>query len=189
MACSTSTFSIGGSQPLGAMSARKLDFRNHRRSVNFDVDREGKHSAAGMRWCRMTQPFVVHRSPFRRRLARAATAVAVVCWLASIGLLIWAMRLDHAHFDDFSRFWEHVIRRNRFPTVPQVAAIDIGFTIFWLFAMAGLSFEKQRIQKEAMMGFCPQCGYDLFGNSSGICPECGRPIETYPQKTWGQPRW
>ena len=115
MACSTSTFSIGGSQPLGAMSARKLDFRNHRRSVNFDVDREGKHSAAGMRWCRMTQPFVVYRSPFRRRLARAATAVAVVCWLASIGLLIWAMRLDHAHFDDFSRFWEHVIRRNRFP--------------------------------------------------------------------------
>ena len=22
--------------------------------------------------------------------------------------------------------------------------------------------------------FCPECGYDLTGNESGVCPECGR---------------
>jgi hypothetical protein len=25
-------------------------------------------------------------------------------------------------------------------------------------------------------GHCPDCGYDLTGNASGICPECGRPV-------------
>jgi len=25
-------------------------------------------------------------------------------------------------------------------------------------------------------GHCHQCGYDLFGNTSGVCPECGTPI-------------
>ena len=26
-------------------------------------------------------------------------------------------------------------------------------------------------------GRCPDCGYDLTANTSGICPECGTPIE------------
>lgn len=27
--------------------------------------------------------------------------------------------------------------------------------------------------KPAKPGVCPQCGYNLTGNTSGICPECG----------------
>ena len=27
-------------------------------------------------------------------------------------------------------------------------------------------------------GACPQCGYNLFGNTSGKCPECGTALNT-----------
>lgn len=32
---------------------------------------------------------------------------------------------------------------------------------------------------KAEMGcpICPQCGYSLRGNVSGVCPECGTPVE------------
>lgn len=26
-------------------------------------------------------------------------------------------------------------------------------------------------------GHCPNCGYDLTGNVSGVCPECGTPVK------------
>lgn len=29
-------------------------------------------------------------------------------------------------------------------------------------------------------GHCPDCGYNLTGNKSGICPECGREIKRKP---------
>jgi hypothetical protein len=27
--------------------------------------------------------------------------------------------------------------------------------------------------RRQLHGQCPQCGYDLTGNVSGVCPECG----------------
>jgi hypothetical protein len=30
-------------------------------------------------------------------------------------------------------------------------------------------------------GHCPECGYSLTGNTSGICPECGMAIDTVPE--------
>jgi hypothetical protein len=38
------------------------------------------------------------------------------------------------------------------------------------------SFKKMAHERRlARPGRCHACGYDLFGNVSGICPECGRP--------------
>src|ERR1044071_4354945 len=35
---------------------------------------------------------------------------------------------------------------------------------------------------------CPNCGYDLTGNISGICPECGTEIHARPQDLIVRPR-
>ena len=58
-----------------------------------------------------------------------------------------------------------------------------GFTIFHLFAYAycaivtlvGLMIACQARVRRPMA--CHRCGYDLFGNESGICPECGRLLD------------
>jgi hypothetical protein len=56
---------------------------------------------------------------------------------------------------------------------------------YWLAAVACLMLpfcvqplrhgllERVRIQR----GQCPECGYDLTGNTSGVCPECGEPVD------------
>lgn len=31
-----------------------------------------------------------------------------------------------------------------------------------------------------LRGHCPECGYDLTGNVSGVCPECGEPAASAP---------
>src|SRR5262245_42885157 len=33
------------------------------------------------------------------------------------------------------------------------------------------------MQRQRMTGRCQKCGYDLYGNVSGICPECGTPTK------------
>jgi hypothetical protein len=35
---------------------------------------------------------------------------------------------------------------------------------------------RARKHRRKPLGRCGHCGYNLFGNSSGICPECGAPI-------------
>ena len=34
-------------------------------------------------------------------------------------------------------------------------------------------------QSRAHTTACPECGYSLRGNLSGICPECGKPVPPY----------
>jgi ribosomal protein L37E len=31
---------------------------------------------------------------------------------------------------------------------------------------------------------CARCGYDLFGNTSGVCPECGTPTKREIREDW-----
>lgn len=58
-----------------------------------------------------------------------------------------------------------------------------GLSIFHIFAYAycavvtlvGVMIACQTRRPRPMA--CHRCGYDLFGNESGICPECGRLIE------------
>ena len=48
-------------------------------------------------------------------------------------------------------------------------------------AIAGVSrwigdYPRRKRNKLIMCGLCPHCGYDLYGNVSGVCPECGTPV-------------
>ncbi len=69
-------------------------------------------------------------------------------------------------------------------TWPQILPADADLPPCHMMLLIGLSggwtvleFVKARWAKErqkALAGRCPQCGYDLTGNVSGICPECRR---------------
>jgi hypothetical protein len=42
------------------------------------------------------------------------------------------------------------------------------------FAFLGLLWARRlRQTRPARWAFCPNCGYNLFGNVSGVCSECG----------------
>ena len=85
-------------------------------------------------------------------------------------------------------FWNLV--RLEAPTAAQFdPLVDVGrqkaiiFRIkLWvptLICMLTLSTQVAFIMKSRhrkRTGLCPQCSYDLRGNTSGICPECGLPI-------------
>jgi len=45
-----------------------------------------------------------------------------------------------------------------------------GYTYWWNVVRPG----KLRTRR-LMAGCCPDCGYNLKGNTSGTCPECGKP--------------
>jgi hypothetical protein len=60
------------------------------------------------------------------------------------------------------------------PAMLGAAAVAAGITTvrFVRFARAKLPAELRR------RGLCAACGYDLYGNASGVCPECGRRTAT-----------
>ncbi len=53
---------------------------------------------------------------------------------------------------------------------------------WWLLCLLFLVFPliwvvTLRVSRRRMAGLpCPQCSYDLTGNTSGVCPECGTPV-------------
>jgi len=40
-------------------------------------------------------------------------------------------------------------------------------------ALLGLAHYRRKRRSRFPSGHCANCGYNLFGNTSGICPECG----------------
>ncbi|MCP4594421.1 MAG: hypothetical protein GY842_27130 [bacterium] len=44
----------------------------------------------------------------------------------------------------------------------------------WFMWFIGRSVRRHRRRRRDL---CPNCGYNLTGNTSGVCPECGEPIE------------
>jgi len=36
---------------------------------------------------------------------------------------------------------------------------------------------RREAKAEREKGLCPNCKYDIRGNTSGICPECGNPVD------------
>jgi len=40
-----------------------------------------------------------------------------------------------------------------------------------------------RVRRFAAEGECTGCGYNLFGNTSGICPECGSPVPLHMRRS------
>lgn len=67
---------------------------------------------------------------------------------------------------------------------PQSARVEISYVRFpaWLPPIVLLIYPAavalQRIgeRRRPRLGACPNCGYDLTGNVSGLCSECGEPI-------------
>jgi hypothetical protein len=66
-----------------------------------------------------------------------------------------------------------------------LAAVLVGQT--WgligagILLIAAFGYEEWyfgRAPRRQRRGLCPNCGYDLTGNVSGVCPECGTPVKT-----------
>lgn len=56
--------------------------------------------------------------------------------------------------------------------VLMLAAIGAGI---YLLSALFLRGPARREELKKAMGYCQSCGYNLYGNVSGICPECGTP--------------
>ena len=54
----------------------------------------------------------------------------------------------------------------------------VGAGILLLAAFALEEWYFGRAPRRRRLGLCPNCGYNLTGNVSGICPECGTPTKT-----------
>jgi hypothetical protein len=50
-----------------------------------------------------------------------------------------------------------------------LAAVTAVLPATWL-------YRRRRRQRRRRRGRCPNCGYDLRANVSGVCPECGRGV-------------
>jgi hypothetical protein len=55
-----------------------------------------------------------------------------------------------------------------------IAFVVAGFLAFGIALVVGVPFLYRR--RKCPPGHCPECRYDLTGNTSGICPECGKLI-------------
>lgn len=86
-----------------------------------------------------------------------------------------------------------------------VADLSIWIVVFAGFACIVLSicgvlallllFLRRGARREDLkraLGYCQSCGYNLYGNVSGICPECGTPTllasESLDKAVEGDPR-
>ena len=69
---------------------------------------------------------------------------------------------------------EGTIAHEVLPYLPLIPAFLVSnFT-------ANLFFEKNRVAAWSAHDVCPECGYNLTGNTSGVCPECGMPVLKKP---------
>jgi hypothetical protein len=49
-----------------------------------------------------------------------------------------------------------------------------GTVLLWAFGPGIiLLYMRERCRRARLFPLCPQCGYNLTGNTSGVCPECG----------------
>lgn len=55
----------------------------------------------------------------------------------------------------------------------EVRILTVG-TVFFLAAVCWLFVNARAVLRRLPKGLCPNCGYDLTGNTSGRCPECRR---------------
>jgi hypothetical protein len=66
----------------------------------------------------------------------------------------------------------YAARQRSFPLWPIVCLL--------LYPAAALTLRIRRRRAAVRSGRCRACGYNLFGNVSGICPECGTPVRKEP---------
>jgi len=67
------------------------------------------------------------------------------------------------------------------PALVDNAARSVVVVPIWMLfvasAIASTLFHR-RARRERLIGCCPNCEYNLTGNTTGVCPECGAPTPT-----------
>jgi hypothetical protein len=114
---------------------------------------------------------------------------AWVAWLSVFGLFIalfmaphWRRMLAHAALS--LALASLVAAELSIPPGAPLAGRFLETVVIWSWAAmiplsVGLFFWSRRPRPWTGEPLCPQCGYNLTGNTAGRCPECGSPI----------PRW
>ena len=58
----------------------------------------------------------------------------------------------------------------------DVRYLGFAFALAFILAVLRAALPNPQKTDNGRTRFCPACGYDLTGNTSGVCPECGRKI-------------
>ena len=95
------------------------------------------------------------------RVAAWTGAALLACVLGNTVLLGCAVRHGFVRLNRLDAVFDPSTNAQIRPVATVVVAADVCLTVVWLFAMAGRSYEKERIHRRSLMGFCPKCGYDL----------------------------
>ena len=86
-------------------------------------------------------------------------------WLSCCMTPAWLLFPSEGHHDS------HVLLRIRFALGMSQITVAGSVAILTLLIFRGF---MRRIRYDSRL--CPQCHYDLAGNTSGRCPECGRSV-------------
>jgi hypothetical protein len=76
-------------------------------------------------------------------------------------------------------FWPRADVSNVGWAIPDWSIVALGLLLPMVRFPGWIAFIKKR--REARVGTCAKCGYNLTANVSGVCPECGKPIENVVQ--------
>lgn len=64
-------------------------------------------------------------------------------------------------------------------SVPSALVLFV-ICVVYVWAALGTALEWPGFRVQRPEDECPECGYNLTGNKSGICPECGSSVPTDP---------
>ncbi|MDB5172199.1 MAG: hypothetical protein JWN51_972 [Phycisphaerales bacterium] len=120
-------------------------------------------------------------TPIQRQeiLNKADVAILVGCIFVPVGLVMLAVAAFYVRSPD---------------------ALVLGLAFFLVgCGSVPAGFRKRReliARMRHQAGYCPHCGYNLTGNTSGVCPECGGTIGAVPEAeapapkpSWKQVTW
>ena len=105
---------------------------------------------------------ILHAVWRRRAVGKSAAWVLIIVWIVIITLVV-----------------ARIVNGPGGGAIPFPAAVGLLLAaLAALLAHAWYSYDRPRAMLHRQIdrmnhGHCPECGYDLTGNESGVCPECG----------------
>lgn len=67
--------------------------------------------------------------------------------------------------------------------MPLISFVFVPLWLPFLLTLLAIAILVIRNRRRIPVGHCPQCRYDLTGNTSGVCPECGLAVPPRQQKS------